>query len=362
MLTLGLTGRIWVCVQPQDGRKSFDGLAAVVTAPPGPGPVQRRPVRLPQPQGRSAEDPGLAGRRIRPLPAPAGEGHVRLPDGRRRRGERHRDRAGDDPRRHRTRGRRSGGRATNARRPDDASGFRPRARNPRARVARTGGMTPAPAPDADLAALRAEAAHLRRVNQELLATVAELRATVEKQQAHIDRLVRMTFGRSPSGPTGPTLFDGLPDPEPRPRRPRRRRCPEPPPSPPRRGGGATAAGPRPADLPRERVEIDLTEAEKACPCCQRPAGPDRRRRVRAARLPPGVPVRPADRPARPTPAGTVNAPGTTRRSLRPPLAARADPPRDRRGRAARPRPRLEVYATTCRSTARSRSSAGSAGT
>ena len=31
MLTLGLTGRIWVCVQPVDGRKSFDGLSAVVT-------------------------------------------------------------------------------------------------------------------------------------------------------------------------------------------------------------------------------------------------------------------------------------------------------------------------------------------
>jgi transposase len=30
VLTLGLTGRIWVCVQPQDGRKSFDGLQAVV--------------------------------------------------------------------------------------------------------------------------------------------------------------------------------------------------------------------------------------------------------------------------------------------------------------------------------------------
>ena len=32
MLTLGLTGRIWVCLQPVDGRKSFDGLAAAVTA------------------------------------------------------------------------------------------------------------------------------------------------------------------------------------------------------------------------------------------------------------------------------------------------------------------------------------------
>ena len=32
MLTLGLTGRIYVCLQPQDGRKSFDGLAAAVRA------------------------------------------------------------------------------------------------------------------------------------------------------------------------------------------------------------------------------------------------------------------------------------------------------------------------------------------
>ena len=31
MLTLGTSGRIWICVQPVDGRKSFDGLSAVVT-------------------------------------------------------------------------------------------------------------------------------------------------------------------------------------------------------------------------------------------------------------------------------------------------------------------------------------------
>ena len=36
--------------------------------------------------------------------------------------------------------------------------------------------------------MRADAAHLRRVNQELLATVAEFRATIERQQAHSDRL------------------------------------------------------------------------------------------------------------------------------------------------------------------------------
>src|SRR5262249_43369042 len=39
--TLGLTGRIWVCLQPQDGRKSFDGLAAVVTTHLGREPQSR---------------------------------------------------------------------------------------------------------------------------------------------------------------------------------------------------------------------------------------------------------------------------------------------------------------------------------
>jgi hypothetical protein len=32
VLTLGLTGRIWICTQAVDGRKSFDGLQAVVTS------------------------------------------------------------------------------------------------------------------------------------------------------------------------------------------------------------------------------------------------------------------------------------------------------------------------------------------
>src|SRR5215471_829324 len=118
-------------------------------------------------------------------------------------------------------------------------------------------------PAAELDRLRAEAAHLRRVNQELLATVAELRATVEKQQAHIERLVRLTFGRRSERLTGPTLFDGLAGPEPTPE-------PEPGPTPPpepatsRRGHGRRC---RPADLPREEVILDLTETEKACPCC-----------------------------------------------------------------------------------------------
>ena len=39
MLTLGLTGRIWICVEPQDGRKSFDGLAGVVASQLSRDPV-----------------------------------------------------------------------------------------------------------------------------------------------------------------------------------------------------------------------------------------------------------------------------------------------------------------------------------
>jgi len=39
MLTLGSTGRIWVCVQAVDGRKSFDGLSAIVTTHLGHDPL-----------------------------------------------------------------------------------------------------------------------------------------------------------------------------------------------------------------------------------------------------------------------------------------------------------------------------------
>jgi transposase len=106
------------------------------------------------------------------------------------------------------------------------------------------------------------------VNQELLATVAELRATIEKQQVHIERLVRMTFGRRSERVTGPTLFDEVPNADPNLPAADPPVAPNPPPeSAPakRRGHGRR---PRPSDLPRERVEIDLTDAEKVCPCCQ----------------------------------------------------------------------------------------------
>jgi hypothetical protein len=103
-----------------------------------------------------------------------------------------------------------------------------------------------------------DAATLQQMVRELLATITELRSTVEKQQAHIQHLVRMTFGRRSERLAGPTLFDAQagPEPEPPPE-------PAPPPDPivavKRPGHGRRR---RPRDLPRERVEVGLTDAEK----------------------------------------------------------------------------------------------------
>jgi transposase/uncharacterized coiled-coil protein SlyX len=120
-----------------------------------------------------------------------------------------------------------------------------------------------PSPD-DAAALRTENAHLRAVVEELRGAVAELRQQVASQQAHIHRLVKLTFGRSTERVEGPTLFDGTTPPEPPASSP-----PVPvddPVKPPRTRAGHGRRR-KPADLPRVRVEVDLTDAEKACPCC-----------------------------------------------------------------------------------------------
>jgi transposase len=102
---------------------------------------------------------------------------------------------------------------------------------------------------------------LHRMVRELLATVAELRRTVEAQQVRIDDLARRIYGRKservtpgpePAAPTPAGDNPASPDP--------------PATTPPRRGHGRR---PLPDHLPRERVEHDLAGAEKACPCCGR---------------------------------------------------------------------------------------------
>ena len=97
---------------------------------------------------------------------------------------------------------------------------------------------------------------LQGMVRELLVTVADLRKTVEAQQHRIDELTRRLYGKKSErvvdAPTAP------------------RDTPTPPPTSPhgppvrRRGHGRR---PLPEHLPRERVEYDLAEAEKACPCC-----------------------------------------------------------------------------------------------
>jgi transposase len=106
---------------------------------------------------------------------------------------------------------------------------------------------------------------LRQMVAELLDTVAQLRGTLEKQQAHIDYLVRMTFGRRSERYEGPTLFDDVDEAQ------------TPPPITvsemqevqevvikKRRGHGRRKG---PAELPRESEVVDISEAEKTCPCC-----------------------------------------------------------------------------------------------
>ena len=122
--------------------------------------------------------------------------------------------------------------------------------------------------------LEAENAQLRATVTELRELVAELRRTIETQQATIDRLTRIAFGRSSerfAGPTRghdddppPVVSDiplSLDGPESRAGTP----PPDPPPGPARRG----RHGRRPPnpELPVERVVIDLSDAEKPCPCC-----------------------------------------------------------------------------------------------
>jgi transposase len=92
--------------------------------------------------------------------------------------------------------------------------------------------------------------------RELLATIADLRRTVEAQQHRIDDLTRRLYGRKSERVTS----DSPTAPE----------SPAPPPDQPheqtarRRGHGRR---PLPDHLQRERVEFDLSETEKACPCC-----------------------------------------------------------------------------------------------
>lgn len=117
--------------------------------------------------------------------------------------------------------------------------------------------------------LRRQLAHADAVIAELRGVVADLRKQVEAQQAHIHRLVKITFGRGGERVKGPTLFDGmdLPDTEsPQTVEPATPEGTTEPPAPRKRKGHGRRR--KPADLPRRPEVIDLSHAEKVCPCCR----------------------------------------------------------------------------------------------
>src|SRR4051812_38269582 len=116
----------------------------------------------------------------------------------------------------------------------------------------------------DTADLRRKLTHAEAVIAELRGVVAELRKQIESQQAHIHRLVKITFGRGGERVEGPTLFDGLAVPHAEVPTPVGPPTAEVPPATKRKGHGRRC---KPKDLPRRREEIDLSEAEKVCACC-----------------------------------------------------------------------------------------------
>jgi transposase len=119
-------------------------------------------------------------------------------------------------------------------------------------------------PTDDTNDLRQKLTHAEAVIAELRGVVVELRKQIEAQQAHIHRLVKITFGRGGERVEGPTLFDGLEVPEAEVLTPVEPPAPEAPPATRRKGHGRRC---KPKDLPRRREEIDLSDAEKVCACC-----------------------------------------------------------------------------------------------
>src|SRR6187399_3242854 len=127
------------------------------------------------------------------------------------------------------------------------------------------GVQSAMAPTEDTDDLRRKLTHAEAVIVELRGVVADLRRQIDAQQAHIHRLVKMTFGRSSERANGPTLFDGLdPEPDPTPTIVVDAVPESEAPTSKWKGHGRR---PKPTHLPRRPEVIDLTEAEKVCACC-----------------------------------------------------------------------------------------------
>jgi transposase len=103
--------------------------------------------------------------------------------------------------------------------------------------------------------------------RELLAVLHSERRNRAQLEQRLEQLLRHLYGpRSEQRAAGPTLFDAFAPPSSAP--------PPAPPEPPaassmpkKNGHGRRKL---PADLPRQRIEHDLSAAEKVCPCCAAP--------------------------------------------------------------------------------------------
>ena len=200
--------------------------------------------------------------------------------------------------------------------------------------------------------------HAEAVIAELRSVVAELRKQIESQQAHIHRLVKITFGRGGERVEGPTLFDGMAVPDAEVPTPVEPPTPEAPPAMKRKGHGRRC---KPKDLPRRREEIDLSDAEKVCACCgtlKVRIGQSTSERLDYQ--PMAIFVRELVRPT--YACRSCESQGHDPQIARAVLPPEPIPKSGIGGRPARPRHRLEDASITCRCTARSRSWPATAGT
>jgi transposase len=107
---------------------------------------------------------------------------------------------------------------------------------------------------------------LKRINQELLQTNQQLQRELDSLRHRFDLLLKRLYGPRSEKISGPGLFDGIEPPEePTPENPPESRPPQAKPKRPGHGRQKLSRA-----LPRERIDHDLSEAEKCCPCCQTP--------------------------------------------------------------------------------------------
>jgi transposase len=107
---------------------------------------------------------------------------------------------------------------------------------------------------------------LQRVNRELLSTNQKQQREIEQLQHRLHLLLKQLYGPRSEKMSGPGLFDDCEPPD----EPTPAPEPEPPPEPPQPAGPGHGRRPLPTDLPRVRIDHDLSEAEKLCPCCRTP--------------------------------------------------------------------------------------------